>query len=204
MDEDGPIGRDGGFESLPDAVGRAKRELSLAIGHGVKAVRSWVAARWLPMRLLMVGGFSWVMGQAFGWLFSWIVELGSRLASSLMGIALPATFSTQILLLFFGVYVIHSLGQTKLILGIKTKMRRMDSNSRSEVRTDGGGDDFSFQGWAIGGIFMGAVVGWSFGMDGVFVGASVGWVLGDELDRRFEAKVNAAERTRREEHIEKQ
>lgn len=190
MDGDDSGGPNDGFGSLMTALGRAKDEINVAVGHGVGAVENWVADRWFPIRLAVLGGFGWTTSQAFGWLLNLLVGVGRWLASELTGMT-PAS-GKKILVSFFLVYVIHSLSQTKLILGIKTKMGRMDSGGRSEVRTDGGEDEFSHRGWAIGGILIGAILGTSFGTDGIFVGAGVGWVLGDELDRRFEAMVNEA------------
>lgn len=95
--------------------------------------------------------------------------------------------SGQILVGLFVVYVIHSVIQTKLILVIRTKEGRVDS----DVRTDGGGDEeFSSRLATLGGILLGITIGSSFGMDGIFVGAGMGWVLGNEIDNRLEEKVN--------------
>lgn len=59
----------------------------------------------------------------------------------------------------------------------------------SKVRADGGDyEKLWLPGGAIGGIVIGATIGWSFGMDGMFVGAGIGWVLGDEFDTWFDEK----------------
>lgn len=207
MVEDGPDGRDGGFESLVAALRRANRQVGIAVGHGVEGLQNWVGKRWMPMRLLILGGFSWGTSWVFGWLLGQVVEFGSWLAALLMGIAVSSISVRQILIFFFMVYLFHSGIQTKLILVIKTILEDMDSNPRSDVRTDGGNsEDFSSRLGALCGMIAGATLGWSFGMDGVFVGAGIGWGLGDELDRRFEAKVNEAGHVPEEERgrVEKQ
>jgi len=108
MDDDGSGERDGGFGPLMDALGRAKRDVGVAIGHAVEGVRNWIEERWLPIRMLVLGGFSWTTSLLFGWLVRRVVSVGSRLASAFLG----TTTNTQILL-FFTVYALHSLSQTK-------------------------------------------------------------------------------------------
>lgn len=117
------------------------------------------------------------------------VGVGSWLGTALVRTVVRWEFSTQILLLFFGVYLVHSLGQTKLILGLRANLPNMTTGGDSEVRADGGDyEKLWLPGGAIGGIIIGATIGWSFGMDGIFVGAGIGWVLGDEFDEWFDEK----------------
>ena len=190
MVEDDSDGQGGGFESLLAASRRAKRELGLAVGHGVEGIQHWVGQRWLPVQLVMTGGFSWMLSRVFGLLIGQVVTYGNRLAALLTSSTVPSTPVKQLLLLFLVVHTIHSGIQTKLILVIKTKVMGMNSKRREEVRADGGGGEFATRLGAIGGTLVGIILGWSFGIDGMFVGAGVGWVLGDDLDGRLEAKVN--------------
>lgn len=184
MDDDGSSERDGGFESLWDALGRAKQDVGVAVGHGVEGVRNWAEERWLPIRIVVLGGFSWATSLLFGWLVGRVVGVGSWLTSAFIG----TTTSIQILL-FFAVYMFHSLSQTKFLLDIKTNLWSMAQDDHSKVRTDGGGsDEIWLPAGAISGILAGVAIGWSFGIEGVFVGATVGWVLGDEYDRWFDEK----------------
>lgn len=115
MDEDESSSRDGGFGSVVAALRRAKREVGVAVGHGIAGVRTWTERRWLPIRLALVGAFGWTTSRTFEWLLGRVVEFGSWLGSALVRTVVRWEVSTQILLLFFGVYLVHSLGQTKLI-----------------------------------------------------------------------------------------
>lgn len=189
MDEDSSRGRSGGFRPLLKALQRARSEVGTAVGHGIDGFQQWAARRWLPIRLALVGAFGWATSRVFEWLFDRVVEFGSWVGSRLMRAVVQSAFSTQILLLFFGIYLIHSLGQTKLIWDGRAILSNMTTGDRSDVRADGGDHEkLWLPGGAIGGIIIGATIGWSFGMDGMFVGASVGWVLGDEFDKWFDEK----------------
>ena len=191
MVEDDSSRQDGDFRPTVAALRRARREIRVAVGHGVESLQNWVEERWLPIRAILLGGCSWVISKAFEWLVSRSVEFGSWITSSLVRVATSTSSGQMILLLFFGTYVIHSIGQTKLIWGIRTNLANMTTGDGSEVRADGGDHEkiSRFPGGAIGGVILGATIGSSFGIEGLFVGASVGWVLGDEYDKWFDEKV---------------